>query len=186
MTFANPAGPAARQGAAAYVKALVDLLGARDPPEVLARQDVAVRGALAGVSEAALRQPEAPGKWSLLQVVRHLVDTEVVYGYRVRLVVAEDHPRIPAYDQDRWATLLHYLEGSAADALDELACLRRMNLRFYRSLDEREVKRAGLHEERGEESVEKIVRMLAAHDLVHRRQLQRIRGALGLPPTEAP
>lgn len=186
MSFTNPAGAAAKLAAPAYVKSLLDVLGSRDPFDVMAQQESATRGALSGVAGEALRRPEAPGKWSLLQVVRHLVDTEVVYGYRVRLTVAENHPRIPGYDQDLWATRLHYHEASPADALDELACLRRMNLRFYRVLDDGERKRSGLHDERGEESVEKIIRMLAAHDLVHRRQLQRIRGALGLPATESP
>ena len=186
MSFTNPAGPAAKLAAPAYVKGLLDLLGSRDPFEVMGHQESAVRGALSGVSPEALRRPEAPGKWCLLQVLRHLVDTEVVYGYRTRLVVAQEYPGLPGYDQDLWASRLHYLEGSAEDALDELACLRGMNLRFYRRLNEKELARAGLHDERGEESVQKIIRMLAAHDLVHRRQLQRIRRALGLPATETP
>lgn len=186
MSFTNPAGPGAKLAAPAYTKALLDVLGSRDPFEVMGQQESAVRGALSGVSPDALRRPEAPGKWCLLQVVRHLVDTEVVYGYRTRLVVAEDYPPIPGYDQDLWATRLHYLEGSAEDAADELASLRVMNLRFYRRLTEKDLARAGLHDERGEESVQKIIRMLAAHDVVHRRQMQRVRKSLGLPATETP
>ncbi|MFN8177452.1 MAG: DinB family protein [bacterium] len=186
MTFTNPAGPAAKLAAPAYVKALMDVLGTREPFSVLAQQEAATRGALAGVSDDLARRPEKPGKWSLQQVLRHLADTEITYGFRMRMIVAEDRPPILAYDQDLWSERLHYLEGTAAEALDDLAAMRRMNLRFYRRLSAKELARWGMHSERGEESADKIVRMMAAHDLVHRRQLQRIRVAIGLPPSETP
>jgi hypothetical protein len=172
--------------AAAYVKRLLDLLGTRDPFGVMEELEGAVRGALAGVGADDLRRAEAPGKWSLLQVAWHLVDTEIVYGYRARVTVAEDRPRVPAYDQDLWAARLHVRDAPPDAALDDLAFLRRMNLRFHRSLDEAERERWGIHAERGEESIRKMLRLLAAHDLVHRQQLQRIRVALGLPATESP
>jgi DinB superfamily len=186
MSFTNPAGAAAKAAAPAYVKALLDVLGPRDPFEVLAQQETATRGSLVGVSDELAKRPEKPGKWSLQQVLRHLADTEFTYGYRMRMIVAEDEPPILAYDQDLWAERLHYLEGPAAEALDDLAGLRRANLRFYRRLGAKELARWGIHSERGQESADLIVRMMAAHDLVHRRQLQRIRRALGLPETETP
>ncbi len=181
MTFSNPAA-GAKDAAAAYVKALLDLLGTRDPLDVMEELDGAVREMVAGVPEAKLGVPEAPGKWSLLQVVGHLVDTEIVYGYRVRLVLAEDEPRVPGYDQDRWASVWERraAAGTApkAELLGDLGTLRRMNLRLYRGLEAADMERWGEHSERGAESVQKMLRLLAAHDLVHRRQLQRIRSAV--------
>jgi hypothetical protein len=58
----------------------------------------------------------------------------------------------------------------------QLAGVRNANLRLYRSLAPAELKRAGQHAERGAESVGHIIRMMAGHDLVHRRQLERILG----------
>lgn len=178
MTFSNPAA-GAKDAAAAYVKALLDLLGTRDPLEVMEELEAAARESVAGVPKAKLRVPEAPGKWSLLQVLGHLVDTEIVYGYRVRLVLAEDEPRLPGYDQDRWAVRWSAGNVEADALLADLGYLRRMNLRLYRSLGEGELERWGEHSERGAESVQKILRLLAAHDLVHRRQMKRIRRHLG-------
>lgn len=181
MTFSNPAA-GAKDAAAAYVKALLDLLGTRDPFDVMEELEGAVRGMVAGVPEARLRVAEAPGKWSMLQVVGHLVDTEIVYGYRVRLVLAEEQPVVPGYDQDRWASAgeARAAAGTARleELLDDLGYLRRMNLRLYRGLGAGEMERWGEHSERGAESVQKMLRLLAAHDLVHRRQLQRIRSAV--------
>src|SRR6476659_10294473 len=99
MTFANPAGNAAT-AASGYVRALLDFLGDRDPLDVAAEQLPWLERRTAGLDDAALRRPEAPGTWSALQVIQHLADTEVVYGWRTSQVLAEDRPAIPGSDQD--------------------------------------------------------------------------------------
>lgn len=170
---------AAREEAAAYIAALLGMLGDRDPMAVLAELPDAVDGLLAGVPEAKLRQPEAPGKWSLAQVVQHLADSELVWGWRLRLVLAHDRPAITGYDQDAWAERLRYAEAPLDDAREQLRVLRRVHLRMLRGLRPEERARVGVHSERGEESVEHLVRLYAGHDLVHRRQLARIKAAVG-------
>jgi hypothetical protein len=172
-TFSNPAGnaPAA---AKAYTKALLDVLGAREPLSVMAELVPWVEQRVAALDDATLRRPEKPGKWSVLEVVQHLADTELVYGYRVRMILTQDTPPIPGYDQDVWAKAFHYRDLPLAETLAQLRALRPANLRLYRSLDPTQLRRAGLHSERGPESVEHIMRMIAAHDLVHRRQIERI------------
>ena len=179
MTFSNPAA-AATDSAATYIRALLDLLGDRDPFAIMEEHPHAVRESLLGLPEAVLRKPERSGKWSLADVVHHLVDTEIVYGYRFRVTVAHDRPTLPGYDQDLFASRLHYDQMPVADALDDLAHLRPMNLRFLRRLPEAELDRVGLHSERGEESVRRGLKLIAAHDLVHQAQIERIKKALGV------
>lgn len=162
---------------AAYTAALLDLLGDRDPIKVMQGLLPALRAATDGLSDEALRRPEAPGKWSILEVIQHLADSELVYGYRLRAIVAEDDPAIAGYDQNKWAERLRYNDENLADALDELAVLRRRNLRFLERLRDDEWERAGLHSERGRESVRRVARLLAAHDLAHLRQIERIKRA---------
>ena len=135
--------------------------------------------AVAGLSDADAERPPRPGAWSALQVLRHLADSEIVYGYRLRLIVASDRPAIPGYDQDAWAARLHYHRGTMADAFDEWRAARRGTLRFLRSLDAADWERVGLHSERGEESVRHIATLLAGHDLNHERQVRRVREVLG-------
>ena len=135
MSFANPASDASAN-AAEYVRRLLELLGERDPFEVQEGMVAALRMEVAGLSHEELTRPEAPGKWSVLEVVRHLADTEIVYGYRMRLILAEDSPAIPGYDQDAWAQNLRYREADLEGSLRELEVLRAGNLALLRTLDE--------------------------------------------------
>jgi len=129
------------------------------------------------VSDPALRKPEAPGKWSVVQVVQHLADSDLVAGYRIRMVVAEKSPPLQGYDQDRWAREFQYDEVPLAAALDQLRSLRVANLRLWNRLTPDQLQRVGIHSERGPESAGHILRLMGAHDLVHRRQIDRILAA---------
>lgn len=175
--FSNPSSAAAT-AADAYVARLLGLLGDRDPLEVQEELVPALREAVEGLSPEDLQRREAPDKWSVLEVVRHLADTELVYRYRMRMSVAQPGSPIPAYDQDLWARELGYDGEGLEETLQELAALRTANLAWLRCLTEEELERAGIHEERGPESVRRIVELLAAHDLVHRRQIERIKSTL--------
>jgi hypothetical protein len=112
------------------------------------------------------------------QVLRHLADSEIVWAYRIRRIVAGDRPPIEGYDQDRWAERLHYERAEVGDAMTEFLALRGGNLRLVRSLNPEERARVGVHSERGEESIDHLVRMYAGHDLLHLNQLARIRAGL--------
>jgi len=173
VTFSNPAGnaPAA---AGAYVRALLDLLGPGDPLQVMAELLAWVDERLRGVPEPVLRAPEAPGKWSVIQVLQHLADSDLVAGYRLRMVVAEDRPPLQGYDQDRWAWEFQYDQVPLTAALDQLRALRTANLHLWTRLTAAQLQRVGVHSERGAESAGHILRLMAGHDLVHRRQIDRI------------
>lgn len=179
MNLSNPAS-LAKGNAAAYTDALLAELGEREPLAVLDELLPELLSSLDGPSAQLLAQPERPGKWSILGVLNHLVDTEIVYAYRVRLILTVDRPVLQGYDQDAWAAGLRYDQGDPEDLLEELGALRRRSLRLLRSLTPAELERSGLHTERGPESVGFIARLLAAHDLVHRAQIERIKRTIGI------
>ena len=175
--FTNSAARSAEE-AKGYTTAILDLLGARDPMDVLPRTPDAVREAIAGLSETQLSQREAPGKWAIRHVVRHLADGDLVWGWRMRMVLAHDRPTITGYDQDLWADRLHYSEADVSLALDDFSVLRRSNLRLLGAASAADMQRVGVHSERGEESVAHMIKMYAGHDLLHLAQLQRIRAVV--------
>jgi hypothetical protein len=174
MSLSNPAGDA-KSAAAGYTKALLDLLGDRQPLDVLPHGPARVRELAASVDDAALRHPEAEGKWSMLQVMQHLADTELAVGWRYRVAVAQNEPTITGFDQDAWVTHLWHGDEPAEDALAQFEAVRAANVRLLRRLTPEQWQRAGIHEERGRETVLHIARLSAAHDLAHLRQLERIR-----------
>jgi hypothetical protein len=173
VTFSNPAGNAAR-AAASYVRALLDLLGHQDPLTVMAELIPWLEERIREVPDNALRRPEAPGKWSVIQVVQHLADSELVMGYRIRMILTQDQPPLPGYDQDQWAGQLHYEDVPLALALGQLRGLRAANHYLWARLTPDQLERVGLHAERGPESVGHLLRLLGGHDVVHRRQIDRI------------
>ena len=175
--FTNPASGAPGH-AAAYVAAVLDLLGDRDPLAVLRATPDALRRSIDGLTLEQLRRPEQPGKWSIVQVLQHLADSEVVWAWRMRLILSQDRPVLTGYDQDQWADRLRYAEADPADALEEFVVLRRGNVRLLERARPEDLRRVGVHAERGEETVDHLRRLYAGHDLLHLRQIDRIRAAV--------
>jgi len=175
--FSNPANGAAEH-AAAYVSAVLGLLGDDDPTAVLRETLSALPRAIEGLSSQQLLQSERPGKWSIGQTLQHLADSEVVWAWRIRLVLAEDRPRLTGYDQDLWAQRLRYDEVDPSEALELFGVVRRANLRLVEQASPADLKRTGIHVERGEESLEHLRRLNAGHDRLHLRQIERIRRAV--------
>ena len=179
--FTNPAS-ASSEHAGAYTRAVLGLLGDDDPFTVLRSTPAALRSIVAGRSDAELSAPEEPGRWSVRHVVRHLADSEIVWGWRLRLILAQDRPPLTGYDQDAWADRLDYAHADVGESLDELEVLRRSHLRLLHRLPGPALERVGIHAERGEESVRHLLRLYAGHDRLHLRQAERILQATGARP----
>jgi DinB superfamily len=155
---------------AAYVQALVATLGDREPLEVLRQTPTAVQSICDGLSDAQWRTPMAEGEWTALQVVGHLLDVEVVYGFRWRLILTKDRPSYPGYDEKRWSLLPR---PAPAQLLAALEGLRTVNLAVLEGVDHDAATRPGIHGEQGEERFDLTVRKVAGHDLAHLNQLAR-------------
>ncbi|MEO8256039.1 MAG: DinB family protein [Acidobacteriota bacterium] len=138
----------------------------------------ALPAAIEGLSLPQLRQPEQPGKWSIAQTLQHLADSEIVSAWRIRLILGQDRPQLTGYDQDLWAERLHYEEADPMAAIELFAVVRRANLRLVEAASPADLKRSGVHAERGDESVEHLRGLCAGHDLLHLRQIARIRHAI--------
>ena len=118
-----------------------------------------------------LRKAPAPGEWPAFTVLTHLADAELVYGARLRLIVAEDNPRLPAFDENAWADRFGTLEDPR-DALDRWRATRASTIRIFESLADEEWARSGLHEERGVLTAGDIAQLLADHDAAHLNQIR--------------
>jgi uncharacterized damage-inducible protein DinB len=184
--FTNPAS-SSREQAGEYVAAVLSLVGGDDPVGILEQTAGAVERLIESVSPEQLRQPESAGKWSLRHVLQHLADSELVWGFRLRMALAHDRPALSGYDQDLWADRLRYDQVDARQALEEFTVLRGANLRLLRGASSEDLGRVAVHVERGDESVRHMMRLYAGHDRLHLRQLERIRRAVGASrPSDRP
>ena len=168
--------PDASREAAAYVAALVATLGEREPLEVLRGTPATARELCRGLRGDAWGVPMADGEWSALQVVGHLLDVEIVHGFRWRLVLTEERPFYPGYDEKAWSLLPR---PGPERVLDAFAGLRTANLAMLEGVGERDQQRLGVHGEQGEEPFHLLVTKVAGHDLAHLNQLARTVAAVG-------
>jgi len=171
--FTNPA-EADAGAAAAYIEAVLGLLGDRDPRSVLATAPDDFASLVSDVSDARLRRPEGPDRWSVGQVLAHMADSDLVWAYRLRMVLGGDRPTLGGYDQDVWAKRLRYQDVDPHESVRQFAQTRTANLELLDRVDQASLDRVGMHAERGEESVRNMIRLYAGHDLVHLAQVRRI------------
>jgi len=116
----------------------------------------------------------APGKWSAAQIVAHLADCEMVFGFRLRQTLAENAPVIQPFDQDKWAAT--YMGVPAKQALEVFSALRGWNLRLIGFALPEAAARPVTHPERGAMTFLTIVETMAGHDLNHLGQLKGLAG----------
>jgi hypothetical protein len=176
--FTNSASRS-KEEAGDYTRAVLGLVGADEPIELLSRTESRLRNLVKGLSPKQLATREAPGKWSVNHVLRHLADSDIVWGWRMRMALAHDRPPITGYDQDAWADKLGYGEADADESIREFGVLRAGNLRLLKNATADDMKRVGVHAERGEESVAHMMKLYAGHDILHLNQIERIRRGLG-------
>jgi uncharacterized damage-inducible protein DinB len=175
--FTNSASRS-KDEAQGYTAAVLGLVGAAAPIEILSTTQSRLTDLIKGLSPAQLAKREAPGKWSINHVLRHLADSEIVWGWRMRMALAHDRPPITGYDQDAWADRLGYGEADAEESIREFGVLRAGNLRLLRNATPDDMQRVGVHSERGEESVAHMMKLYAGHDILHLNQIERIRKTL--------
>jgi hypothetical protein len=127
-----------------------------------------------GVPAAKLRKRPAPDKWSVAEILAHLADVEIVIGWRMRSILGAPGTPVQAYDQNAWVTTGHYDKRDPGKSIELRRVVREANLALLKSLSPDQWKHYGQHAERGQESIEHIVRMVAGHDVNHIQQIERI------------
>ena len=130
----------------------------------------AVVAAVEDVGEVGLDRRPADG-WTARQVVHHLADSEMTAAIRLRRLLAEEAPVIAAYDEERFARVLHYDRPIAA-SLVAVRGARESSFALLERLEEAEWLRTGTHTESGAYSVETWLRIYTAHAHDHAAQIR--------------
>lgn len=150
-------------------------LGQRNPSEVLAATTARLEELLKSLGPERAGCAPAPGKWSVREILCHLADCELVFGFRFRQTIAEDHYVIQPFDQDKWAA--RYAGYDAATALATFSALRHWNLLFLHSVPAGSEGKILTHPERGQGTFQILLETAAGHDLNHLGQIEAIAAA---------
>lgn len=153
-----------------YAHRILSLLEDRDPLAILSETPQRLETLAPALSRRA-GQSYAPGKWTALELMCHLADAETSMAFRLRQIVAGVEV-IQPWDQDVWAK--PYSKLSLTLAMSTFLAVRAWNLAWLEALDRAEWQRSYSHPERGPETFEIALRLLAGHDLNHFRQLEQI------------
>ena len=149
-----------------------NFLDGRAIEEILAATPGDLKSALEAIGPKRATEAPAPGKWSPAEIVCHLADCDLVFGFRLRQTLAEDGPTIQPFDQDKWAA--NYFGMPPEQALAAFASLRSWNLRLIRTALPAAAGRTMTHPERGTMTFQAVVETMAGHDLNHLAQLRRL------------
>jgi len=147
-------------------------LDGRPLETILAATPPAIAALIETIGPAKSTTPPAPGKWSAAEILCHLADCELAFGFRLRQTLAEDNHVMQPFDQDKWATA--YSGISAASALAAFIAMRNWNLELIRKTLPTSADRKVSHPERGAMTFKTIVETMAGHDINHLGQLERL------------
>ena len=134
--------------------------------------------ALDGFPAAKLTARPFAGKWTAAEIVHHLADSETTSAIRIRKLLAEPFPVIQAYDQERFAELMHYQERPIEPSLQAFRYARASTAQLFEHMSEADWRKLGWHSEAGSYHTERWLEIYAAHAHGHAEQIERLKAAL--------
>ena len=144
-----------------------------------------LKAAIAGMTKQDLLwapPPDAPvGRWSIQQIVIHLMDADLVWAERMKRIIAEENPLIIGYDESKFSVNLFYAEQDAQNSINILDLNRRQFTVVLRKLPDSAFARTGCHNERGFITLAQSVEGMAWHIDHHIGFIHKKRDKLGKP-----
>lgn len=155
-----------------YYGRYVQLVPDGEVLETLEREMHTTQDLLAAVPAAKETYRYAPGKWSLRDVVGHLVDVERAFAWRCLWIARAAPGSLPSFEQDEWADVSNAGRRPLAELAEEWKALRRDNVLLFAGLDDEAMARTGIASGKAF-TARTFPWIIAGHEIYHRRLLQR-------------
>jgi hypothetical protein len=126
----------------------------------------ATRAFIHSLPEERLAYRYAEGKWTIKEILAHVIDDERIYAYRALRFARNDRTELPGFEQDDYALHSGANERSVKDLLDELTTVRQATLSLFEGLDGVALVRAGVADGKTI-SVRAAAYHIAGHELRH-------------------
>ena len=146
--------------------------GTRDPFQVLSTTAEELSSACHRARRERRHSFDGSRKWTVREILAHLANNELAFGFRLRQGLGDPHHIIQPYDQERWAD--HYSVYDAASALNTFTVTRDWNMKLVRALTPEELAKPITHPERGAMTMKILIETIAGHDRNHLLQIQSI------------
>ncbi|WP_316810580.1 DinB family protein [Pedobacter heparinus] len=111
----------------------------------------------------------APGKWTIKELIGHIIDTERILTYRLTCFARAENHALPGFEEDDYVAHAHFQDRSLLSFSDEFSLLRKSNMYLFNSLSETELNRSGTASER-QISVRALLFVIAGH-IIHHTQV---------------
>lgn len=157
-----------------YMARITGYVKGKDHFKILRTTPKKVGSLIKKATKRQLTKHPAAEKWSVAEILTHLAESELVFGYRLRLVLGANGATIQAFDQNAWQANARNLSRNPHKAFQLFEILRANNVAFLQSISKKQWDYYGIHQERGKETVSRMVEMFAGHDVNHFQQIEKI------------
>ena len=151
---------------APYYGKYISLVADGDIVTTLENQIDATLQVLRGLGEEKGNHRYAPGKWSVKEMIGHLIDTERIFAYRALCFARNDKTPLPGFEQDDYVANADFDSARLADLADEFAAVRKANVSLFRRLSDEAWLRSGTASGNGL-SARAAAHIIAGHELYH-------------------
>jgi hypothetical protein len=137
----------------------------------LEHQIVSFQALLKEIPEEKAGFAYAEGKWTIIELIGHILDTERIMAYRALRIARNDSTPLAGFEENDYVANAHFADRSLNSMAEEFQYLRKANLFLIRSLNETELGRVGISNEKPI-SVKALVFIIAGHLNHHIRILK--------------
>lgn len=137
----------------------------------LEHQAISFATFLKGISSDKATFAYADGKWTIKELVGHIIDTERIMAYRLLTISRNDKTALPGFDENEYVKNAHFSERTLESLADEFASVRRSNMYLIKSINEEQVNMKGLANG-SPVSVRALIYILAGHLNHHRKIIE--------------
>jgi uncharacterized damage-inducible protein DinB len=138
--------------------------------EILANQNTEIQHMLSNVTDAQAEKGYAPGKWSVKELLQHMIDTERIFAYRALCIARGEESSLPGFDENKYADNSHANSRQLKDILEEYDLVRRSNLHLFRSFNDDVIDNNGIANN-NPITLRALIFIIAGHELHHQRIL---------------
>ena len=153
---------------APYYQPYVELVPEGDIITILSNQMTEMVVFLKDMTNLQAEYRYGEGKWSIKEVIGHVIDTERIMGYRLLSIARGERGNLPGFNEDEYVRQAAFTEQSIEDLLQHFSIVRQSTIVLLKSLSIENWLRRGMANEY-EITVRALAVILAGHELHHRR-----------------